>query len=296
MNDTVAVIVTYNRKTLLKECIEAVRSQTVACDILVIDNASTDGTGALIEELQREEHPSSRLRYHNTGANLGGAGGFCVGMKQAYELGYRYIWLMDDDCIVTPTALEELLKVGSQHDSFGFLASRIIYDDGALCEINMPRAGMFRKRYYPDLKSYRCDLACFTSVLFPRSVVAELGLPIRDFFIWSDDWEYTRRISRRHVCYACMDSVAVHRTPSRQSTSIVTDNGERIDRYRYIYRNDVYIYRREGLPGILYLILRDLAHMARCLLFSRHDRLKKCGIILLSTLQGFGFKPRVERV
>ena len=296
MNDTVAVIVTYNRKTLLKECIEAVRSQTVACDILVIDNASTDGTGALIEELQREEHPSSRLRYHNTGANLGGAGGFCVGMKQAYELGYRYIWLMDDDCIVTPTALEELLKVGSQHDSFGFLASRIIYDDGALCEINMPRAGMFRKRYYPDLKSYRCDLACFTSVLFPRSVVTELGLPIRDFFIWSDDWEYTRRISRRHVCYACMDSVAVHRTPSRQSTSIVTDNGERIDRYRYIYRNDVYIYRREGLPGILYLILRDLAHMARCLLFSRHDRLKKCGIILLSTLQGFGFKPRVERV
>ena len=101
-----AVIVTYNRKELLKECIEALLKQNYKkCDVLVIDNASTDGTKSYIEELLKNK----RVIYKNTGANLGGAGGFNYGMKEAYNLGYEYIWVMDDDCIVHNDSLEELL-------------------------------------------------------------------------------------------------------------------------------------------------------------------------------------------
>lgn len=296
---TAAIVVTFNRKKLLSECIEALRDQSAGCDILVIDNHSTDGTGEYVRGLSEAAFPASRLLYYNTGENLGGAGGFAYGLEKAYALGYEFFWLMDDDCIPKPDALEQLLRFGRQQaDGFGFLASRILFADGTLCRINMPRRGMFRKRYFPEKEAYRCDLACFTSVLFPREAVRTVGLPFREFFIWSDDWEYTRRISRRFPCYAVMGSTAVHKPATRQSLGIVTERSERITRYQYVYRNDVCLYRREGFPGILYVFFRGLAHTLRVLCARGPDtwreRLAKCRIIWSATRKGFSFRPAIR--
>ena len=73
-------------------------------DILVVDNASTDGTKDFIVP-----HLKVNDVYVNTGANLGGSGGFYYGMKYAYEKGYDWLWIMDDDVLPTPTALGELV-------------------------------------------------------------------------------------------------------------------------------------------------------------------------------------------
>jgi len=108
-----AVVVTYNRLPLLQKCVEKLEGQTAPCDILVVDNASSDGTAAWLDSQQKE----GRLRAHNTGANLGGAGGFNKGMRWAVEAGYEYLWLMDDDCPPEPDALEKLLE-----------ADRLFYD------------------------------------------------------------------------------------------------------------------------------------------------------------------------
>jgi len=98
----IAVIVTYNRKELLKECITALLNQDYRnCDILVVDNASTDGTFDYISELLKNK----RVIYKNTGANLGGAGGFNFGMKEAVNLGCDFVWVMDDDCMVHTDSL-----------------------------------------------------------------------------------------------------------------------------------------------------------------------------------------------
>ena len=117
MNTTAAVIVTYNRRALLKECLSAVLSQTAACDVLIIDNHSTDGTGEMVKELMasREETPDRDERditYLNTGKNLGGSGGFSYGMKEAVKRGYKYLWIMDDDCVPERDCLEKLLLAG----------------------------------------------------------------------------------------------------------------------------------------------------------------------------------------
>lgn len=104
-NRTAAVVVTYNRKDLLKKNIESLLAQTEkdVLDILIIDNASTDGTRESIGDyIDREE-----IQYFNTGSNLGGAGDFSIGMKMATEMGYKILWVMDDDTLPTPTALEE---------------------------------------------------------------------------------------------------------------------------------------------------------------------------------------------
>lgn len=71
MNKICAIMVTYNRKILLKQSLQALLDQTVTdFDILVVDNASTDNTREYIDDLLQEE----RIDYVNTGANLGGSG------------------------------------------------------------------------------------------------------------------------------------------------------------------------------------------------------------------------------
>ena len=104
-----AVVVTYNRLALLQQGIDCLLAQKLssdaALDVLVIDNASTDGTGeALAGRVKAGE-----IRYFNTGANLGGAGGFNWGMRQAVQDGYDFVWIMDDDCQPHEDALQALL-------------------------------------------------------------------------------------------------------------------------------------------------------------------------------------------
>ncbi len=66
-----AIVVTYNRLELLRQCVEALRAQTAACDILIVDNASTDGTANWLAS-------QPDLHCRNTGSNLGGAGGLSL--------------------------------------------------------------------------------------------------------------------------------------------------------------------------------------------------------------------------
>ncbi len=96
MNKISAIVVTYNRKELLKECICALIKNAEDADIFIIDNASTDGTQEEIKTFVDNQ----RVYYFNTGENIGGAGGFNYGIKQAYSKEYEYNWLMADDTIV----------------------------------------------------------------------------------------------------------------------------------------------------------------------------------------------------
>ena len=73
--------------------------------------------------------------------------------------------------------------------------------------------------------------------------MATYGLPIKEFFIWGDDVEYTRRIALREPSYLVEDSQVLHDTKNNVGSNIVYDD-ERIDRYRYAYRNEMYIARR----------------------------------------------------
>ena len=99
-----AVVVTFNRKALLRVCIGSLLAQTRPLDkIVIIDNASTDGTDALL----REEFAG--LDVLSLPVNSGGSGGFHAGMKWAVERGFDWVWVMDDDVRMRPDALETML-------------------------------------------------------------------------------------------------------------------------------------------------------------------------------------------
>ena len=101
-----AVVVTYNRKDLLRTCLQSLLKQTRMPDcIVVVDNASTDGTRAMLDtEFQQ-------LQRLNLETNSGGAGGFKAGMQSAYCRKFEWIWVMDDDIEVTPECLEKMLEI-----------------------------------------------------------------------------------------------------------------------------------------------------------------------------------------
>lgn len=287
----VAVVVTYNRKELLKESIKALLDQDYnSCEILVVDNASTDGT----EEFIKEELQNSRVHYMNTGANLGGAGGFNIGIKEAYKMGCDFIWVMDDDCIVHKDSLQELINADKELEgNYGFLSSKVLWKDNSICKMNIQK-----KKFSKWLKDFetnkqRIAMASFVSLFLKTSVVEKVGLPIKEFFIWTDDWEYTRRISREYNCYYISKSVVTHKSKQNEGASIATVD-DRLERFKYLYRNDIVLYRREGIRGWILLYLRLVLHKLRILKSDKTNKKERIKIINDAIKEGKKFRPKIE--
>jgi len=188
-----AVVVAYNRKDLLRGCLAALEAQTRKLDeILVVNNASTDGT----REMLTEEF--SDLAVLNLEQNVGGAGGFHAGMKWAYEQGYDWLWLMDDDARAAPDCLEKLLSharpnsvlIPVQRDS----------QSGRLYGVSR-----WHKHQYDVTDEIMAQgravagdfLFTFVGPLISKKIVEQIGLPNKDFFIWFDDHEYALRIQTK---------------------------------------------------------------------------------------------------
>lgn len=292
MKKIAAIVVTYNRKKLLLENIKALLNQNYKyLDIFIIDNNSTDGTRDAISKYIN----NNQINYVNTGSNLGGAGGFQYGIKYVAKLNYYAVWIMDDDCIPTSEALKELMDADKKlNGNFGFLSSRALWKDNSICTMNVQRKSLtkniadFSKPLIPAV------LASFVSLLIPVKIIKKVGLPIKEFFIWTDDWEYTRRISIKYPSYVVSDSIVIHKSANNVGANIATDSFDRIDRYRYLYRNDVYLYRREKIKGWCYDTIRILDHTVRVLTKAKDHKLKRISMIYKGTYEGLKFKPQIE--
>lgn len=287
-----AVVVTYNRKKLLKECISALLSQSYEqLKILIVDNASTDGTEEVVKRFTEPQ-----ISYVNTGANLGGAGGFQFGIREGMKLGADYLWLMDDDSIPTKSALQGLMFSANNLGNFGFLSSKVLWKDHTMCRMNVPKVSIYHKLRNFDGSPKRIEMATFVSFLVPTKVVERVGLPIKEFFIWSDDLEYSSRIAAKYPCYFIPTSVIVHKCKSNNGSNIVSDSPERLGRYKYAYRNEVFVYRRAGFLGWLHIILKDTRDLGQVITNSKNYKEKRMRIIVRSFLKGLEFNPKIEYV
>lgn len=289
-----ATVVTYNRKELLKECIESLLTQSYKdFDILILDNASTDGTEAYINDYII----SGKIEYYNTGSNLGGAGGFNLAMRKAAEREYDFVWVMDDDCMSREHALDNFLIADKKlSGNYGFLSSKVLWKDGSICTMNVQRQTLTKNVSDFESSIVEIKMASFVSLFVPVKIIKELGLPIKDFFIWTDDWEFTRRISRKYPCYLINKSIVVHKSASNIGANISTDTEDRLDRYNYLYRNDAYLYRHEGIRGFLYEVPRLCAHVVRVLKSDCSNKSKRISIIFKATINGLKFNPEIEYV
>ena len=234
-----AIVVTHNRKEMLRECLAALAAQAAPPErILVVDNASSDGTGAMLAE----EFP--RVEVLRLPDNQGGAGGFHEGMKRAHAEGAAWLWLMDDDTMAEPDALAELLAAADRVEAPSMLASRAVWTDGRMHPMNHP--GPERRRVERMIAGAERGLmpvrfATFVSLLVHRGAVDRHGLPLKHFFVWSDDIEYTGRVLREEPGWLVPGSVAVHRTKTAHTAMSAPP-----DRFYFHVRNTLYIVRGPG--------------------------------------------------
>lgn len=114
------IVVTYNRKLLLIDCLNSLIKQNhYFVKIIVVNNASTDGT---ISFLESNNFLNEKIELINLDENIGGAGGFSAGMQSAFEQGADYVWMMDDDAVPHSTALEEIMRHATPEHIYGSLA------------------------------------------------------------------------------------------------------------------------------------------------------------------------------
>ncbi|HEX3901193.1 MAG TPA: glycosyltransferase [Mycobacteriales bacterium] len=233
----VAVVVTFNRRELLLECLASIEAQTrPVAEIIVVDNASSDGTPAAIAE----HHPEVTLFELPT--NLGGAGGFAFGVAAARPHAGQ-IWLMDDDAAPLPDALEQLLAARGRYPgpTPAILASRVISTDGQPIPMNVPRERPFvSAKERSDAAEAGCmpiRSASFVSVLVDGLAARRNELPVADYFIWNDDFEYTARLLRSSVGLLCPDSV------TRHAAKPLADPGARM---HFEVRNKIWLWTRSS--------------------------------------------------
>ena len=241
-----AVVVSYNRRDLVLETLGAVRAQDPPpTRVVLVDNASTDGTPDAV----RSAYPD--VEVHALARNTGGAGGFALGVAVALRHAADLLWLLDDDAVPEPGALGSLVDV---HRTYGgavppaAVASKVVWVDGRVHRMNVPRrrrgATPAQVRLARDVGCTPMRTASFCSLLVDGEVARSEALPIADYFLWNDDFEYTARILRDRTGLFCPSSVVVHKT-----TTYYNSGSAPGDRFSYDVRNMAWMLLRSSGLG-----------------------------------------------
>lgn len=265
----VAVVVTWNRIKLLSECLTMIGAQTRPPDVLlVVDNASTDGSRDMI----CADFPDVELV--TLTRNIGGAGGFSAGLAQAVDVHQAdLVWAMDDDTIPTETTLAELLASYTAYGpGLGLVASRVVWTDGRDQPRNIPRDPWWvrvDRRAASAAGGRPVRTASFVSLLIEAGAIREFGLPTADFFIWNDDFEFTARILRHRKGIYAPKAIVVHKTAELGTK--VADPG---DRFYNEVRNKIWVFRGGEAFAPAEAGFRVAAALRNWALFYRHSHSK----------------------
>jgi rhamnopyranosyl-N-acetylglucosaminyl-diphospho-decaprenol beta-1,3/1,4-galactofuranosyltransferase len=242
-----AVVVAYNREELLRESLAALAAQTRKPDrLVVVNNASTDNTQEVAEQALKDWGDYGRLI--NLTENTGGAGGFAVGIAAAMvQEDLDWIWVMDDDTVPLKNACEEALNAHERYrqtgpDHLAVMGSRVIWTDGADHPMNTPKAKIgsdeLERDRANDAGAMDIRSISFVSAFLRASRVREVGLPLADYFLWNDDFEFSARMLRGARGIFVPLSVVMHKTKSKGSSD--QDPGERF----YVeVRNKLWVFR-----------------------------------------------------
>jgi GT2 family glycosyltransferase len=234
MNKIAAVVVTYNRKECLAECLNAIRQQSMIPDVIyVVDNHSTDGTPTwLFEQQYIAEIPNTGgmediisvsrtpslnfasgqlidIKYIYKAANTGGAGGFYTGMKAAYDDGYEWLWMMDDDGVPADDSLEQLFFYAEKNGLY--------YLNALVVDIKtrfLMAFGDKNREDYKDLDLLYDYATPFNGTLIHRQIPEKIGFIKKEMFIWGDDVEYQERVVKNGFRIATVVS-SIHYHPKK---------------------------------------------------------------------------------
>lgn len=290
IQNNVAVVVTFNKLNMLKECLSALLSQTTKLDgIVVFDNGSTDETQQYLSQIN-----DKRVHIFFSKVNLGGAGGFNHAMKEAMKLDPTAIWIMDDDSIVSQNALEELIKAkNSLNNNFGFLSSNVLWTDSTPCLMNIPGVDkVWNEKMNEGL--VRLNRASFVSFFVNADAIKAVGYPISEFFIWGDDIEFSQRVSSKFPCYFVPKSTVTHKMKENTEVNILNDSKQRIPRYYFDIRNKFYRFRKKSIKEATKFVFRTFFLILKIIYKKNDHKFQKIITVLKGFIAGMFFRPKID--
>lgn len=206
---------------------------------------------------------------------------------------------MDDDTIPKRDAFNKLIeKANMLNDKFSFLCSYVEWINGQLCKMNRPKIDpLWAEKILPDkINLIPVESCSFVACLINLDYVEKVGLPIKEFFIYGDDLEYTQRLQTCENAYLVTDSVVIHKMPSNVSTNVVKVEKERVERYVYRYRNGFYFAKKRGVLAIIKEILICIRAILRSLFCAKDGKIKRITCVIKGLILGLKFNPNIEKV
>jgi len=206
--DLSIIIISYNTRALLNNCIKSIYNTTKALnyEIIVVDNASSDGSPKMIEAEFRE------IKLKKNKENLG----FAVANNQAMKIARgRYFLLLNSDTIVKKGTIEKLISFMNEHPNAAAAGPKVLNFDGTLqskgfyfpsifisiIELlklhrlipNNIKRLLLPRFYWHENKLKKVDWLSGCCLMMSREVVAVIGVLSGDFFMYGEDLEWCHR-------------------------------------------------------------------------------------------------------
>lgn len=270
-----AAVLTYNRRESLRACLSAVVRQSVApARVMVIDNASTDGTA----EMLTSAFPGVEIRRMTE--NLGCTGATWEALRTASASGARYVWLLDDDAIPGPSCLEVLVREMRAREN----------RDGH------PPLGLIRPTVADPSTGARMGGGLSHGALLRAALLKAVPFPTPELFIEYDDKAYIQLIRRaRYEIVRLPDVLVCHPVRRRKRLGDIVRGGYQLQPWRayYAIRNRLYV--SLYLVPSLRLFLRALGvTVAELTLLTAFGRPRRGQWLLLRGVVD-GFRGRLGR-
>lgn len=254
------VIVTYNRKEMLEQTLKQFSMQTKKpAYIIVVNNASSDETEHYLT-IWEEENEDYRKIVLNLKDNIGGSGGFYEGLKYSLKCDADWVWVSDDDAIPEINAIEE---------SYNYLESQKenLNQISAICGqvINYGKIDInHRKNYFAkgirilelpipeeeyEKKEFELNAFSYVGTIISREKLKQVGLTLKDYFIWWDDTEHSLRLSKVGKII-CVPAIQIHHDVGSEGIEVNWKT-------YYGFRNMTDMYRRHmPMPCFVYFSLK----------------------------------------
>lgn len=244
-----AVTPTYNCREPLAQLLEVLMRQTRPLDeIIVVDNASTDGT----EQMIKQRFPAS-VTYVRLCENAGGSGGFNVGMRLACDHGHDLIWCLDSDALPSELTLEDLLGAKSMSGST-VVAKTCVFQDpvGGQTSLGGDLWYFRSRKQKADLADNlsgqgmaSVDFATLCCLLVKADALKKAGFLNPNFFIYGDEAQLSIRLKRLGKILVVGTTVLHHlgqgrRSGRRGGTRVLREDYWRI---YYHFRNYIVVER-----------------------------------------------------
>ena len=227
---TLIIIATYNAMRWAERCFKSVRSSSIKPDVFVVDNGSTDGTQAYIQEHFPE------FIFQQSSENLGFGKANNIGLQYALDNNYDYVYLLNQDAWIFSDTIERLIEISRQHPEYGIISpfqmcADMYHIDAAFIGYIYSNNDMLNDMYKDNLSDlYPVDLVMAAHWLVPCSVLKTVGGFSPSFQHYGEDDNFVHRAKWRKYKIGIAPRIVV-----------VHDHGEREDSmktklfFRYTY-------------------------------------------------------------